>query len=158
MKVKKTIYAIVVSLLFASSVSAKEVDIKLDSSKAYAGAGFSVNSGSNSNATLSAIGVQLFAGYDLDMEFFENTKTIAEVGYAFSDARNGLGLTGLQSYAYNKNVNLQGRLGLDLSGNIGIVIGLGAQIKLSERMDFRTEFLIRDNISALQGSVLYYID
>ena len=70
-------------------------------------------------------------------------------GKTETDAR-GLWTTAVASLPLNNNMNLLGRLGLDLGDDDGIMLGIGTHFHLQNRRAIRGEFVIRDDVDSIQ--------
>ena len=160
----------VLGLLAFSSANAAE----FNQENLYVGGGLSSNGLDVSGGSPDrAIGYQLFAGYDFDVEFVDDLKTIAEVGFMSSGdfkydvtifnttttvnagSVSGLWATYVADYAVNDKVNILGRLGLDFGDDDGLMFGGGAGYMVNDQVSVRAEYVLRQNVDSLQVNVTY---
>ena len=157
---------IVLSLmLVALQVTAKEEPAKgIDSRQIYFGGGLGFN---DANFGDHAIGFQIFAGLPLAIKT-DNIKMAVEVGYMDSGSfeknnpvfgkvstkANGLWGTAVATVPLQDEMSLIGRFGLDVGDDDGIMIGAGVGFNLTNKMDLRVEYVIRDTIDSLQLNLL----
>ncbi len=138
----------------------------LDTRKIYFGAGFGYNDINDRFYDDNAVGFQVFAGMPLPVKT-ENVKLSVELGYMdsgnfdrsspFSSTAKANGLWGTavaELPLNNNNVSLLGRLGLDIGDDDGIMIGAGVGFAMSQSMDLRLEYVIRDHIDSLQVNLV----
>ena len=148
-------------LLVSSQVFSKENSAKgIDSKQIYFGGGLGFN---DANFGDNAIGFQMFAGLPIAIKT-DNIKLAVEVGYmdsgnfeknvpvfgTVSTKANGLWGTVVATVPLQDKMSLIGRFGLDVGDDDGIMIGAGVSFGMSEKMDLRAEYVIRDNIDSLQ--------
>ena len=137
--------------------------------------------GSNDLAGESATGFQIFAGMPLPVKMGK-AKLSAEVGYMDSgefeetfsyttiNPLNPFGpplvvsntttyeVKGLWANAVVEvpvgSVELIGRVGLDFGDDDGLMLGAGVGIPVSNTMDIRVEYVIRDHVDSLQANLV----
>ena len=157
----KKIISITALMLIANLAAAQQ----FDSSKIYFGGGLSKNSLSGFD---DATGYQVFGGYPLDVDLGGGQLSV-EVGYMDSGSfetdffgltieteATGFWSTAVGEWQLNQNLNLIGRLGLDFGDDDGFMLGGGIGYKMTDNMDLRGEYVIRDNIDSLQVNFVYY--
>ncbi len=127
------------------------------------GAGINQNSVSGfSNAT----GFQIFGGYNFGEVFnAEGLDLRVEAGYWTSGdfkfagfnagSADGIWGTAVFDYKLNPDFSLLGRAGLDLGDDDGLMIGFGAGWNMTEQVQLRGEYVIRDNINSIQLNAVY---
>ncbi|WP_286719066.1 outer membrane beta-barrel protein [Thalassolituus sp. UBA2009] len=109
-----------------------------------------------------AMGVSIFAGYELDNDI-DQVKTTVEIGYSQTDdffkgphsEISGLWVAGVvekQLPEINPNLFALARLGLDLGDDDGILLGAGAGFHLTPKLDIRGEYINKDASSVYQAS------
>lgn len=160
---------ILVALLQAFNVSAAD-DSKsaIDSKKIYFGGGLGLNSLSGIDIN-DGLGLQFFAGYQLPVEMTVASLSL-EVGYMDSgnmDAKrnifgtfsgeakaNGLWANAVFDFPLKDKLSVLARAGLDLGDDDGLMLGGGLGFQLSEKMDVRAEYVIRDHVDSLQFNLV----
>ncbi len=173
--IKKTMAALMVlGLASVPGIAAAE----FDQSKLYVGGGLGSNSLDDAGIDYDrAMGFQIFAGYPLEnLKLGEGVASFVEAGYMDSgkfdysmnlfgttvtgtvSAAKGIWVTYVATYDLNDQMDLVGRVGLDFGDDDGLMFGGGVDYKLNEQMSLRGEYVIRDNISSLQGNVVYRFD
>lgn len=144
----------------------------------YAGGGLGYNSfGSGWD---DAVGFQVFGGYQLDelVGDMGDLSLAVEIGYMNSgdfereyclngwmgytecysvefDAK-GIWSTAVVSYPVAQDVDLLGRLGLDFGDDDGLMFGAGVGYSVTNEIQLRGEYVIRDNIDSLQANLAYF--
>ncbi|MCA6061535.1 outer membrane beta-barrel protein [Thalassolituus sp. ST750PaO-4] len=109
-----------------------------------------------------AMGMSIFAGYELDNDI-DQVKTTVEIGYSQTDDFfkgphndiSGLWVAGVvekQLPEINPNLFALARLGLDLGDDDGILLGAGAGFHLTPKVDIRGEYINKDASSVYQAS------
>ena len=109
-----------------------------------------------------AMGMSIFAGYELDNDI-DQVKTTVEIGYSQTDDFfkgphndiSGLWVAGVvekQLLEINPNLFALARLGLDLGDDDGILLGAGAGFHLTPKVDIRGEYINKDASSVYQAS------
>ncbi len=109
-----------------------------------------------------AMGMSIFAGYELDNDI-DQVKTTVEIGYSQTDDFfkgphndiSGLWVAGVvekQLPEINPNLFALARLGLDLGDDDGILLGAGAGFHLTPKVDVRGEYINKDASSVYQAS------
>ena len=149
-----------VVLLFSGYVSpllADQHQPMLDKNKLSLGAGISNNSisGPLSDET----GYQIFGAYDLDqVHLMEGVNSSVEFGfmdYGFSGDSTGIWGTYVIDGAISGQFGWLARLGLDIGDDSGLMIGGGVGFAVSDKLDLRGEYVVRDNVDSLQFNFLY---
>ena len=146
------------ALLYAQGVNANQIFI---------GGGLGLNEAFGDDAT----GFQIFAGMPLPVKMGK-AKLSAEVGYMdsgdfeqkftlpfFGTVVNKYAVKGVWANAViempiAKQLNLIGRAGLDFGDDDGLMIGGGVGIPVSNKMDIRFEYVIRDHVDSLQANLV----
>lgn len=162
---KKTVFAVGLALA-SGSVLAQG----FDQSNLYVGGGLSMNSLSGFDDEM---GYQAFVGYELDMIDLGPVQLAVEVGYfnsgKFSETvdlgiwgrykveadAKGVWTTAVGSYALSPEFSLIGRLGIDFGDDDGLMLGAGVGYAVSQQIEVRGEYVIRDNIDSLQANIVY---
>lgn len=109
-----------------------------------------------------AVGLSVFAGYELDNDI-DQVKTTIEIGYSQTDDFfkgpdsdiSGLWVAGVaekQLPEINPNFFAIARLGLDIGDDDGILLGAGAGFHLTPKVDIRGEYINKDASSVYQIS------
>lgn len=145
--------------LMATPVFAAE----LQADRFYAGGGINDNEADDEDAT----GYQLFAGYELPFRVGRSEPAV-ELGYWDSgdfevstpagrveEDAEGLWANGVLSLPVAPRVDLIGRAGLSFGDDDGFMAGAGAGVDLSESLELRGEYVIRDDTDSLQANLLY---
>lgn len=163
---KKTGVALIAVLV--STFSHAEVDSK----NLYFGAGLGLNSLSGIDLN-DGLGLQFFAGYKLPVDMGDG-KLSVEAGYMDTgdmDVRrnipgqtpgtfigetkaNGLWVNAVVDFPLKNELSFVARAGLDLGDDDGLMIGAGLGFQLNEKMDIRTEYVIRDHVDSLQVNLV----
>ena len=158
------------TLVTASPLAAAQSSISMDD--AWVGGGLSQNSLSGWD---SAMGFQFFGGLDLSslVDVDPAFGLAAEVGYwdsgefetttsnffgnstTLTTDASGLWSTAVASWEFTPEFYALGRAGLDFGDDDGLMIGGGAGYRITDQIDVRGEYVIRDNIDSLQANVLY---
>ena len=157
----KKLSILAASVLFAFNVQAEGFDAK----QIFFGAGISNNDvGFADDAT----GFQIFAGMPIPVNMGK-AKLSGEVGYMdsgdfeqtlpfgggiVSDDAKGIWANAVVEVPVGKSINLLGRAGLDFGDDDGLMIGGGIGIPVSNKIDIRVEYVIRDNIDSLQANIV----
>lgn len=148
------------TLLFAGNVSpvlADQHQPMLDKDKFSIGAGISSNSisGPASDET----GFQFFGAYDLDqVNLMEGVTSSVEFGfmdYGFSGDSTGIWGAYVIDGKFSGQFGWLARLGYDIGDDNGLMIGAGLGIALSDQLDLRGEYVVRDEVDSLQFNILY---
>ena len=128
----------------------------------YLGGGLGLNS-VDSLAFSDGTGYQVFAGFDLPVQMGKGKLSI-EAGYMDSGdidygvswwgtptiRAKGLWSTAVFSLPVQSKLNVLARAGLDVGDDDGLMIGAGLGFKVSNTMEIRGEYVIRDIINSLQ--------
>ncbi len=136
----------------------------LDAGQIFFGGGVSLNDiGFGDDAT----GFQIFAGLPIPVEMGK-ARLSGEVGYmdsgdfdvnlgpfgTFSESASGVWANAVVEIPLGKKIDLIGRAGMDFGDDDGIMFGGGIGIPLSEKIDVRFEYVIRDNIDSIQANIV----
>lgn len=73
---------------------------------------------------------------------------------AEADAK-GVWATAVGSYPLSPEFSLIGRLGIDFGDDDGLMLGAGVGYAVSQQIEVRGEYVIRDNIDSLQANIVY---
>jgi len=142
----------------AKSIFADENGPLLDKSMFSIGAGISDNSVSGSS---DETGFQFFAAYDLNqVNLMEGVKSSVEFGfmdYGFSSDSTGIWATYVAAGTIKEEFGWLARLGLDIGDDSGLMIGAGLRYTTNENMEFRGEYVVRDEVDSLQFNFLYHL-
>jgi len=141
--------------------------------KLYLGGGLGFNSISGIDFS-DGLGFQFFGGYDLPVKMGKG-KLSVEVGYMDSGnmevgsvtipvippqkitvegKAKGLWGNAVFSLPLQEKMSLIARAGLDIGDDDGIMLGAGLGFKLSNKMEVRGEYVIRDTIDSLQVNLV----
>ena len=157
-------------MIAASQVSAKEAVPKkadskgIDTKQIYFGGGLGLN---DANFGDNAMGFQIFAGLPIPVQNKQFNLGV-EIGYMDSGSfdknvpflgkvsakANGLWGTAVVSVPLQDKLDLIGRFGLDIGDDDGLMLGAGVGFTLSNNMDLRAEYVIRDTIDSLQVNLV----
>jgi len=74
---------------------------------------------------------------------------------SIKSSASGLWTTGGVSYAILPQLNLIGRIGLDLGDDDGLMVGAGVGYMFADAFELRGEYVVRDNIDSLQVNFVY---
>jgi opacity protein-like surface antigen len=144
-------------LLLVTQVNAADVSTR----QIYFGAGIGFNSvDDNYYNNSDAVGLQLFAGLPLETKL-SSADLAVELGYMDTGdfdrggSADGVWTTLVASLPMNNDLKLLGRLGYDFGDDDGLMVGAGVGIPLSNGMDIRVEYVIRDHIDSFQINLVY---
>lgn len=144
-----------------------------------AGAPVYIGGGLNENSVSgwgNASGFQLFGGYDFGRITHRASTPInlsLEVGYmntgdfqrdvngpfgpvVATQRYQGLWSTALFALPLNQQIDLLGRLGLDLGDDSGVMGGIGVGINVSSATQVRFEYVARPTVDSLQVNLAFY--
>lgn len=137
----------------------------LDTRRIYYGAGLSMNTLADTHW---GAGAQVLTGYDtglavgrmaLDAELgylnTGNMKFDTRVGSRISTRAAGVWLSGVARVPVSHGWEALGRLGGDFGDDAGLLLGFGAALELTRDVKLRVEYVLRENIDALQVNVIY---
>jgi len=158
---KRLVIWLLLTLGLAATASAKEP--LLHEANFYIGGGLSSNDASNTD---SAVGMQLFAGYDLPVKIPHSVLSV-EVGYWDSgdmDKNHGRGdkhydgfnANGVIAVHLSESVDFLGRMGLDFGDDDGFMAGVGIGFHLNPAMQLRFEYVARDDTDSLQANFVFH--
>ena len=158
---KISIFVAALALLGSHGANAQDGTVR---DRIHLGAGVGVN---DLDPFDNAIGFQFFGGYDFNYKLADEFDTAVEVGYMNTGDFAAIGfnygsiegpwVTGLASYPINQELDLLGRLGLDLGDDDGLIFGFGVGFALKQNMELRGEYVIRDNVNSLQANFVYHL-
>lgn len=137
----------------------------LDTRRIYYGAGLSMNTLAN---TRWGAGAQVLTGYDTGLAVGRMALD-AELGYlntgnmkfdTHADSRvatraAGVWLSGVARVPVSHGWEALGRLGGDFGDDAGLLLGFGAALESTRDVKLRVEYVLRENIDALQVNVIY---
>ncbi|MBI3775859.1 MAG: outer membrane beta-barrel protein [Gammaproteobacteria bacterium] len=137
----------------------------LDTRRIYYGAGLSMNTLAS---TRWGIGAQVLTGYDTGLAVGRMALD-AELGYLNTgnmkfdtrmDSRvatraAGVWLSGVARVPVSHGWEALGRVGGDFGDDAGLLLGFGAALELTRDVKLRVEYVLRENIDALQVNVIY---
>lgn len=137
----------------------------LDTRRLYYGTGLSVNTLVN---TRWGVGAQVLTGYDtglavgrmaLDVELgylnTGNMKFDTQIGSRVATRAAGVWLSSVARVLVRHGWEALGRLGGDFGDDAGLLLGVGAAVELTGEVKLRVEYVLRENIDALQLNVIY---
>jgi hypothetical protein len=137
----------------------------LDPRRLYYGAGLSMNTLAN---TRWGFGAQVLTCYDsglavgrmaLDAELgYLNTGNMefdTQVDSRVATRAAGVWLSGVARVPVSYGWEAFGRLGGDFGDDAGLLLGVGAAVELTRDVKLRIEYVVRENIDALQLNVIY---
>lgn len=137
----------------------------LDPRRLYYGAGLSVNTLPN---TRWGAGAQVLTGYstglalsrmalDVELGYLNtgNMKFDTPVGSRIATRASGVWLSGVAQVPVSYGWQVLGRLGGDFGDDAGLLLGLGGAVELTREVKLRLEYVLRENIDALQLNVIY---
>ena len=157
---KRLFYALLLTC-FASTASAAEP--LLHEANFYLGGGLSSNEADNTD---SAMGLQLFVGYDLPVKIPHSVLSV-EVGYWDSgdmDVKNsnrevnadGIYANGVIAVHVSESLDFLARLGFDFGDDDGLMAGVGLGVNLNRSMALRFEYVARDETDSLQANFVFH--
>ena len=158
---KKRLFSALLLCLFASTAFAAEP--LLHEANIYIGGGVSSN---DANNTDSAVGLQLFVGYDLPVKVPHSVLS-AEIGYWDSGdmdknkgpgnkSYDGIYANGVIAVHLSESIDFLGRMGLDFGDDDGFMAGVGLGVNLSPAMALRFEYVSRDKTDSLQANFVFH--
>lgn len=137
----------------------------LDMRRLSYGTGLSVNTLVN---TRWGVGAQVLVGYDtglavdrmaLDVELgyldTGNMKFDTQIGSRVATRAAGVWLSSVARVPVRHGWEALGRLGGDFGDDAGLLLGVGAAVELTGEVKLRVEYVLRENIDALQLNVIY---
>ena len=100
--------------------------------------------------------VQAFAGIDAVRE--ARVRGGFETGYLDTGdtGNDGWWVSGFAGWAASSDVNLFGRLGVDLGSDQGGLLGIGAGYFIERNMEVRVEYVAREHSQGVQFNLAYY--
>lgn len=154
----------VLGLTLALMSSAAMAQTGFQQQNLYAGGGVNFNSWSGYD---DATGFQLFIGYNLSqMLKVDRISLAAELGYMdtgdFSRrgspdiTADGVWLNAVVGYPLNPRFQFIGRAGIDFGDDDGLMFGIGAGYALTNHLELRGEYVVRDNINSTQINIAYH--
>ena len=149
---------ILLSSNYVTPVFADENEPLLNKSLFSIGVGISDNSVSRSS---DETGFQFFAAYELNQyNLMEGVKSSVEIGfidYGFSRDSTGIWATYVAAGPLSEKFGWLGRLGLDIGDDSGLMVGAGVSYTTNENMEFRGEYVVRDEVDSLQFNFIYHL-
>lgn len=160
--------ALLLGMVLASSQASAE---GLDANQIYFGGGL----GYNDIGFDEAVGFQVFAGLPLPVKLGKATLS-AEVGYmdsgsfdhtvsinvpgfssssTFSNNVKGFWGTAVVDFPIQDQISVIGRLGLDIGDDDGLMIGGGLGFDITNKIELRAEYVIRDHVDSLQANLVF---
>jgi len=147
------------STAVVAPVFADEGNPLLDRDKFSVGGGLSFNS--VSGPLDNNLGFQAFGSYDLSMiNLMDGVHSSAEIGvmdYGIAKTNTGFWTTFVVDGRINYQFGWLARLGADFGGDNGLMAGGGASFSFDEKIDFRLEYVVRNNVKSLQFNVNYQL-
>lgn len=148
-------FGILLSSMLVTPSIAQQKDPMLDRNKLSIGVGISDNSVGRVDET----GFQVFAAYDLDqVNVMEGVLSSLEFGvmdYGFRRDSTGIWGNYVLEGGITESINWLGRAGIDIGDDSGLMFGAGLGFGLNEQVDFRIEYVIRDDVDSLQFNLLF---
>lgn len=165
MIMKKITFLLLTATLACNTSAAENTkQTTIDTKQLYFGGGLSLNDIGFGD---DAVGFQIFAGMPIPIEMGK-AKLMGEVGYmdtgdfdanlgpgpfgTVSQSASGLWANAVVDVPLQNNISLIGRAGLDFGDDDGIMIGGGLGFHVSNKLEIRVEYVIRDNIDSLQAN------
>lgn len=136
-------------------------DTLLRQERIYFGGGISTNDAGESGLD-DGTGFQFFGGYDLPVKI-TGAKLAVEVGYWDSGdfdpagSADGLWANGVISLHLSRSLDFLGRAGFDFGDDDGFMFGIGIGVKMNKQVEFRGEFVQRDETDSLQFNFAYHL-
>lgn len=168
---KQWLLSVMIALAAGTSV-AQAAEYENQAGPLYLGAGINENSLSGWG---SSSGFQIFGGYrfgrvttggaplNLSVEAgYMTTGTFHRTAYTAygpvtQDQRDqGAWATGVVSVPVGNNIDVLGRLGVDLGDNSGIMAGVGAGFHITPAAEARVEYVVQPNLNSLQLNFVFY--
>ena len=149
--------------LALASAPAMSTTYEINSAKFYGGAGLTFNTLGIGNAT----GLQIFAGYKFDAKINTDISSALEVGFmntgnfnnqyfGGSSSAQGVWASLVESVPVTNKIDANIRAGADFGDDDGFLVGAGMGYHIDNRTDFRTEYVVRNNINSFQFNVLFH--
>ena len=129
----------------------------------YFGGGATFNSVANAG---NSTGLQVFAGYDLDVLINNDIRMAFEVGYMdtgdfdlFGGGRikgaDGVWVAAPFRFAISNKAEALMRVGVDFGDDDGALVGAGFGYNFNRQVSLRSEYVVRDNVNSLQFNLLF---
>ncbi|MCP4490723.1 MAG: hypothetical protein GY820_25940 [Gammaproteobacteria bacterium] len=145
--------------LYSAAVTADNYEPVLDRNLLSIGTG--VSSNSVGRFVDDEFGFQVFVAYDLNqVNLISGVRSSLEFGimdYGFSRDSTGIWGTYVVDGQINPRWQWLARLGFDIGDDSGIMTGVGLGFASSEQVEFRGEYVIRDDIDSVQFNFLYHL-
>ena len=136
---------------------------EVNSAKFYGGTGLTFNTVGIGNST----GLQIFAGYKFDAKINTDISSAVEVGFMNtgnfknryfdgSSSAQGIWTSLVESVPVSNKIDANIRVGVDFGDDNGFLAGAGMGYHIDDRTDFRTEYVVRNNINSFQFNVLFH--
>jgi len=162
-----------VTLCFTLAMVASSAHAQFEQDKAYVGGGLGLNTPDDGGFD-SALGFQLFAGYELPFTLDHGINFTAEAGYKYKGdfqyhynyngnnyrsntfSGDGLWVGGLGKYPIDDKVDILARVGYDFGDFDGLHIGGGAEYAVTNRVSLRAEYVIGSDLNSAQLNTIYH--
>jgi hypothetical protein len=155
--------AVLSTALTLASVSTMSSAYELNSAKFYGGTGVTFNTVGLGNAT----GIQIFGGYKFDSKINTDISSAIEVGFmntgnfdnryfGSSSSAQGVWTSLVETVPVSNKLDANIRAGVDFGDDNGFLVGAGMGYHIDNRTDFRTEYVVRNNINSFQFNVLFH--
>ena len=154
-----------VDYTFGEAPLRRPAQTALDTRRLYYGAGLSINTLAN---TRWGAGAQVLTGYDTGLVFSRmvldaelgylntgNMKFDTPVGSRVATRASGVWLSGVAHVPVSHGWRVLARLGGDFGDDAGLLLGIGGAVELTRDVQLRVEYVVRENIDALQVNVIY---
>lgn len=145
--------------VFLAQAFAAEGEPLLDKNRFSIGAGISDNEINKPRDD--DTGFQFFAAYDLSqINLMEGVNSSVEFGFMdFGFSRDDTGIWA--SYVVDGSISGQfgwlAQAGFDIGDDSGFMLGAGAKYAISEKIDLRAEYVVRDEVDSLQFNILFHL-
>jgi hypothetical protein len=154
---------ILVTALALVSLPVLSSAYEINSAKLYGGTGLTFNTLGIGNAT----GLQIFAGYKFDAKINTDISSAVEVGFmntgnfnnryfGGSSSAQGVWASLVESVPVTNKIDANIRAGADFGDDDGFLVGAGMGYHIDNRTDFRTDYVVRNNINSFQFNVLFH--
>lgn len=128
----------------------------------YLGGGVSFNTLGSGNAT----GLEIFAGYGLNLLINDDIRMAVEIGYldtgdfdffgsGRSESADGVWVAAPFNIAINNKVDMLLRVGVDFGDDDGAIVGTGMGYNFNRQTALRVEYQVRDNVNGLHFNMLF---
>lgn len=157
----------ILAICFGQCTLAEEVKTNTNLKKIYVGAGFNhnrIDSSSFGGSDSKANGFQVFAGYEygqrsgIDISAEAGLIQTGELIDSTGEDADGIWVAGVAKKdlpEIHKNLTGIARLGYGLSGDDGILMGFGAQVRVHPQAFIRLEYVNKDLTQSYQLNAVY---